>query len=323
MSAVTAADVAVWQDATSERFASIRCVPVSDDFHGVLDTRLFGGGVSVTSVRSSGLTISRSETLLRSAPSDEILLALQVASTGRLRQNDSVAHVETGGGVLFDAGRPYDIDNTAPGQRQLVLRLSRRAIPAASSDIAQACARPLAAGESTLRVLSTMSQTVFDEATELNWESRESLGEALLVTVGALIRATGGQPSRTAQQLREMRRFIEAHLNSDDLGVPQIAAALFVSARTVHEAFAAAGDSPAAYVRRRRTAKAKSLLIDGASVQEAAALSGFKDSSTFIRAFTKEHTQTPAAWRRQQSSGIRSIDSNGADYEAASRSRTA
>jgi AraC family transcriptional activator of tynA and feaB len=72
---------------------------------------------------------------------------------------------------------------------------------------------------------------------------------------------------------------------------------LHVSVRTLQRAFATAGESVTAYIRRRRLEQAWLELTGPAaarsSVTELAASWQFADSSHFIRAFKQQYGQTP------------------------------
>ncbi|MFJ5306989.1 helix-turn-helix domain-containing protein [Streptomyces sp. NPDC088350] len=92
-----------------------------------------------------------------------------------------------------------------------------------------------------------------------------------------------------------------SHLAEPELSPMMLARELNVSVSTLQRAFAAAGESVAAYIRGRRLEEARLAL--GAphgrlSVSEIAAHWQFADSSHFIRAFKKRYGQTPTEYAR-------------------------
>lgn len=74
-----------------------------------------------------------------------------------------------------------------------------------------------------------------------------------------------------------------------------------MSVRTLHRAFAAAGEPVAAYVRRRRLERARLELAAPSGrpdVSEVAARWHFADSSHFTRAFKNQYGETPTQFAR-------------------------
>lgn len=92
-----------------------------------------------------------------------------------------------------------------------------------------------------------------------------------------------------------------SHLTHPELSPTSLARELNVSVRTLHRAFATAGESVAAYIRRRRLEQARLELatpLRRPSVSEVAARWQFADSSHFIRVFKNQYAQTPAEFAR-------------------------
>lgn len=100
--------------------------------------------------------------------------------------------------------------------------------------------------------------------------------------------------------LESAKGYIRQYLADPDLSVERLASAENVSVRKLHEIFAATGETPAAYVRRRRMERATALLVarpqTRQSVGSIAIACGFRDTSTFIRAFTRVYQCTPTQW---------------------------
>jgi AraC family transcriptional activator of tynA and feaB len=105
---------------------------------------------------------------------------------------------------------------------------------------------------------------------------------------------------QAAKELAD-RRLAEAGLSP-----MMLARELAVSVRTLQRAFAAAGESMTAYIRRRRLEEARLALAAPChrlSVSEIAAYWQFADSSHFIRAFKKHYGRTPAEYTRSAEFG--------------------
>jgi AraC family transcriptional regulator, positive regulator of tynA and feaB len=92
----------------------------------------------------------------------------------------------------------------------------------------------------------------------------------------------------------------DGRLADPNLSPALLAGELHVSVRTLHRAFAAVGESAAAYIRRQRLERARAELAAAGrpDVSQVAARWHFADSSHFIRAFRKQYGDTPTRLAR-------------------------
>lgn len=105
----------------------------------------------------------------------------------------------------------------------------------------------------------------------------------------------------TAASWARVSAYVRRHLRDPDLSPARMAAAGFVSLRSLYALFAARDDTPTRYVRRLRlTAARRELERAGmrVSVAEVAHGCGFRDQATFGRAFRAEYGRTPDEVRR-------------------------
>ncbi len=94
---------------------------------------------------------------------------------------------------------------------------------------------------------------------------------------------------------------VQRHLRDPDLTPEAMAAAGLVSLRSLYALFAARGETPARYVRRRRLDAAHRELVrrgTSVSVARVAHAWGFGDQATFSRAFRAAYGRTPDDVRR-------------------------
>ncbi|MHA7306418.1 helix-turn-helix transcriptional regulator [Arthrobacter sp. TMN-49] len=134
--------------------------------------------------------------------------------------------------------------------------------------------------------------------------ARQELGHISTDLLSLALRALAGlqQTSWGDDQtlLESARSHIRQHLADPDISVEQLAHVHSVSVRKLHGIFAATGETPAAYVRRRRMERAVALLAarpqTHQSVGSIASTCGFRDTSTFTRAFTRTYQCTPTQW---------------------------
>ena len=150
-----------------------------------------------------------------------------------------------------------------------------------------------------VRLLTAHASTVGENALDLTPAGARGARDALLELVrGAMRREFDGAEPRLAQALaRAAMDIADGRLADPELSPSSLARELGVSVRTLHRAFAAAGESVAAYVRRARLERARLDLTAPSgrpAVSEIAARWQFADHSHFIRAFRKQYGETPA-----------------------------
>lgn len=127
------------------------------------------------------------------------------------------------------------------------------------------------------------------------------VGESLLAALIAHIAGAGGA---TAQRLTATAReraldYIEAHLERP-ITLAELAGVAGVGVRHLSRSFrASSGESPHAYVLRRRIERAKSLIGSGLALADVALQCGFGDQSQFSRAFLRVAGLTPGRYRSQ------------------------
>ncbi len=132
---------------------------------------------------------------------------------------------------------------------------------------------------------------------------RQAAQEAALCLLGGVVSERGTTDS---QQLGTAivavaKRTIDRHLDDPSLSPAAIAAALGVSVRTLHRSFAAEGETPMAYLRRRRLGAARDELARAGTatrIADVAAHWKFSDASHFTRQFKEAYGTTPTTFLR-------------------------
>ena len=166
--------------------------------------------------------------------------------------------------------------------------------------------RPIlgSARSAEVRVLMAHARTVRETVRDLTptglWAARDALLE---LAKGAMRREFDDVEPRLAFALaRAAMEIADRRLTDPDLTPAALARQLNVSVRTLHRAFATAGETVAAYIRRRRLEHARLELVAPAprrpGPSEVAARYQFADGSHFTRAFKAKYGQTPAELAR-------------------------
>jgi AraC-like DNA-binding protein len=143
-------------------------------------------------------------------------------------------------------------------------------------------------------------ETVRDLTPTGLWAARDALLE---LAKGAMRREFDDVEPRLAPALaRAAMEIADRRLTDHDLTPAALARQLNVSVRTLHRAFATAGETVAAYIRRRRLEQARLELAAPAprrpGVPEVAARYQFADGSHFARTFKAQYGQTPGEFAR-------------------------
>jgi len=130
----------------------------------------------------------------------------------------------------------------------------------------------------------------------------EGARNALLVLVSGMIRSTHAPDVGETDFLPFLRQALEDwivnHLTDGAIRVGDLAAAHNVAPRTVHRAFAAAGETMGSVVRAHRLAAARNDLVHtAASIAAIAHRWGFCDASHLGREFRREFTMSPGDYR--------------------------
>lgn len=108
---------------------------------------------------------------------------------------------------------------------------------------------------------------------------------------------------RSAPMLKAVLAHVEDNLTASTLSPQTVAVDLRISKRYIHKLFAATSVTFAEHVTRRRLDHiAEQLLVQplrGVPIAILAASYGFKDVSTFNRAFKRRYKMSPSAYRSQ------------------------
>ena len=130
----------------------------------------------------------------------------------------------------------------------------------------------------------------------------DTLCQQLLITVNRdLLRSRTAQEERDSYRvdpkLEEMLRYIASHLAAD-LSVDALAGRFYLSRYyLMHRFKAVTGYTVHQYVTQKRLLRAGELIREGVPVMKAAEQAGFREYSTFLRAFQSTFHMRPGQFR--------------------------
>ena len=128
---------------------------------------------------------------------------------------------------------------------------------------------------------------------------RDACFAQLMVELGRMVLSSAVAEDRsTDDQIEEVLRHIQLHLN-DDLSVDTLASRCYLSRYYFMRHFKeSTGYSVHAYIQQKRLTTAAGLLEQGLGITEAAVRVGFREYSSFLRAFRKAFGMTPGEYAR-------------------------
>ncbi|MFF7188947.1 helix-turn-helix domain-containing protein [Streptomyces sp. NPDC008222] len=159
------------------------------------------------------------------------------------------------------------------------------------------------ADSAEVRLLVAHSNMIYETVADLGSAGVHAAHSTLIELAKAVARqrVDDAEPRLAPALAQAAKDLADSHLADPELSGTMLARELNVSVRNLQRAFAAAGESVSAYIRRRRLEEARLALTAPSgrlSVSELAAHWQFADSSHFIRAFKKHYGRTPIEYAR-------------------------
>lgn len=299
MTTATASSTAEWESLAASTFVPLEVAPSRDAFAGRVDTRVGEAG-TLTRVTSSPCIVSRTPSLVDSAADDVALFSLQVRGRNDVMQSGTVAHVDSGQGVLYLARRPYEL--RFPRAADLVvLQVSLDRLGVMPSVLERAAARSVRVdADPALRTYTHVIRTLF--APSHPEQEVAAVSELCVELLAEMLRRQlrlAAQPRSHRALFAGFDRIIAERLDDPSLDVALLATAENVSIRTVHNVFEQHGSTPAAFIRERRLDRTRYLLENTRiPLSDIAVMCGFGELSTFSRAFRRSSGVAPSQHRR-------------------------
>lgn len=224
--------------------------------------------------------------------------------TAVIRQGSREQTIGPGQLGVHDSMAPYQIW-TDTGFDSLIMVLPKSRLLTLGQGYADLSATRFTSGEGAGRVVLPYLQGLasgLDEITRGHGRQMvRSTVDLLTMLFSSAVGAPASSPeSQRVEQRADITAWIDDHLLDEHLAPGRIAAAHFMSTRSLHALFAEADTTVGTIVRQRRLERAQELLIlrPAMSVAEVARWSGFADPSYFTRVFRQEFGRTPGEFRQ-------------------------
>ena len=245
---------------------------------------------------------------------DHCELLLPLVSPGNIFVSDQVYPLRRG--TLYLIGENTLHRTMAEGfHARYVLHISQKALTQLSTpqtDLTQLCAATFRRAELTgeemtevIELFQALERNKNDGSFGSDMRQMIALLNLLIRLAPILNMASAGESIHNKDFLRvsPILDYIRDNL-AEPLTLDQIAGQFYISKHYLCRVFkAATGFSVMEYIIYSRVLRARKLLQDGCSVQEAGELSGFSDNSHFIRTFGHLTGLTPGRYAKEYQSG--------------------
>lgn len=272
--------------------------PQSTDFAAQLGIGDLGDGLAVTRLRTRPVSVDRHGSHLVDPDGEHLVFGVNFSGRSRVFQGPACSPLDGLSATAVAADRPSTLSVDSDGEL-ILLSVPRHRLALTDRVLAGALSRVHTPSSPQLRVVGAFLRTVCEEV-----DGDPAVAGAWAAVALDLIAGLLAEPGRSAERpqdpglQREMLRFVAHSCADPELSVTTLADRFSVSERYVYRLFADLHDTPARAVHRARAEYARRLLSgSGATVAAVAGLVGYRDVTTFTRAFRRETGVTPGQWR--------------------------
>ena len=297
--------LAYWHDAIARNvlnldFGLVDETPFEATFNGVSVDAL-----SISVVKASAHTVSRTEASIARSDGDHILLNFVLAGRLVAEQDGRIATINVGEAVACDTRRPYSLRLDGPVELANV-RLSRQSLTHAVAGLQRVTAVNLNSNGPLCPLVFSYLNGLMDRAALLSETTSHKISNSFIELIaGLLIDATQSSPAPLSDYrnlaLIRIKDFVERHLGDFDLDPALVASALKLSPRYMNQLLELEGTSLSRYIWRRRLERAAADLrnagLKGLSISSIALNNGFNDLSHFSKAFRDRFGHSPSEYR--------------------------
>ena len=264
--------------------------------------------IHVHEVSATSHMVERTSTLTAVSDPKFYKASLLVAGHGLLIQDGREALLHAGDLAIYDTDRPYSLV-FEEDMRMLVLMFPRERLALPPEMVGQLTAHRFSSedglGSMIIPFLQNVSQNL-DRVGAMTGPRLVHTAIDLITTMFANeldLDADAGDSHQLLMQ--RIRRYIDAHLGSPDLGPTEIASAHYISTRHLHGLFRQKGTTVSTWIREQRLEHCRRDLMDPlsahVSVGAIAARWGFVEAAHFSRVFKAAYDMSPSELRYRTS----------------------
>ncbi|HWL01937.1 MAG TPA: helix-turn-helix domain-containing protein [Microbacteriaceae bacterium] len=293
--------------------------PAGGEFHGTLHRQILDRiSAHLIDVRTSRHVVHRTAEHIRFTPEPLYVVNFQIAGTSTFTQAGSSAALRSGDYAVSSSQVPFDWEFDGDFT-VFMLRFPQAYIEAPAQSFLPLLGRAIRPEDGFGAHLSPFVASVARDPDLLRGPVGRRVAQNLvdLFTTSFLdfLEQTRGDEASGTPVFQRVTAYIAEHLTEPDLGAASIAAANFVSTRSLQAIFQEHGTTISAWIRERRLAGVRRAIGDPVlaerSIGELAERWGFPDQAHFSRVFRQAFGESPKQWRARASrddSGARERD---------------
>lgn len=295
-----------WRRLVSSSFVPLEASPARPGpFSGSLTGRRLNE-LALVRVDASAHNVERTARLAAAGDAGFYKLNLQLTGTALLIQDGREAVLAPGEVAIYDTQRPYTL-SIGEDFSTMVLMFPKQMLGLAPEDMAELTAVRMGAEQRVGRAVVPFLNGIAAMLPELDGPIGHRLAMNAIDALSTLLAdeayscpdaAAHGQE----RMLRRVQHFIDSQLASPALTPASIAAAHYMSTRSLHKLFEDTGTTVAAWIRGRRLEAARRDLADPLQAEvpvgAVGARWGLPDPAHFSRVFRAAHGCSPSSYRQ-------------------------
>lgn len=296
-----------WQQGLSQIFVELEFVPADpmQRLVGLMYKYPFGDLDFVRAITRGGShSVIRSRRMIERSQHNNFFIGCILAGRANLAQAGHVAALERGDLAILDSTREYEIEVPIAFDA-LWVKVPRYRIEGRLGSFEQVMSQRINGAAGIGYLASNLLRAALREAPRITAHDANRITNSLLDLLGmSLACSFAAQPSmaKTSRStFRRIQKYVEDHLDDENLSLEAIAAKLSLSTRYVNKLFEREGVSAARWIRIRRLERCRADLEDpekrNRSVSDIAFSHGFGNISSFNRAFKTRFKVAPTTLR--------------------------
>lgn len=289
-----------WRRRASSLWHPLEIKPRDRGFSTALHVASLGPS-SVSRVEHAACRVYRSLKGIGEADTDSVVYIHNAGAAPFVgHQHGRSVLVASASAAFFMSGVPYEL-HFGDATQVVVLQTPRSAVPMSPERLGAAAARAAAPDAGPAFVLARLLGGLLDAPASASGHAeapQRAIADLLSWSLDDIAHSAGFEETVRSHLYREVRSYIGEHPDIAAVTPDAVAAAFFMSRRSLYQLFAEHGATPAAAIRAEALSRSRTLLLDRRhSVGDVAVLVGFQDPTAFARAFRRHYGSPPGAWR--------------------------